>query len=146
MMKLRKIDCEEQEIPRVSRTLTGTIFELIALALNIALWIAGALLAKMGKIELKDMLVAASASTVVSASLLISAYFPKYIDLPVRMKNIYQWKMAITMTRVSAIEVPLFIGVPLLLSTPEWVLFVGVGVTVLIELLFTLRIYQLGKL
>lgn len=121
----------------------GTIFEIICLALNLMLWGIGFYLVRTARIDMGEMVVGCLTSTVLSIILLVTAYFPKHINVPGSVTNIYQWQTAIRMTRVSAIEMPLFIGLPLLLTTHQWILFIGVGLLMLSELAFTLRIYKL---
>lgn len=145
---------------KVHRTTEGTIFEIVAALLLVVLWVLTVVLWQRcnstiathfdltgtpdGFGSRNHMFVTAVAGTVSTVLLLVSAYFPRFINLPVGISNIRQAATAVRMVRVLAVTVALlFIGIPLSMTSGKIVPVNLFGVAIILVIAFyTYKIYK----
>jgi len=127
----------------VHRTVESTVFEIVTAALNIVLLIVGFVLYSKGRVDMGMVMLAAATCIVSSVVMLWSSYHSENISVPCRIKNMRQWKTAILMTRVNAVEIPLLMGPAILFCYTEWVAWVCVAGLLLTDIGFTVFIYLL---
>ena len=145
---------------KVHRTTEGTIFEIVAALLLVVLWVLTVVLWQKsnptiathfdltgtpdGFSSRNHMFVTAVAGTVSTVLLLVSAYFPRFINLPVGISNIRQAATAVRMVRVLAVTVALlFIGIPLSMTSGKIVPVNLCGVAIILVIAFyTYKIYK----
>ena len=85
--------------------------------------------------------------TIVAIGCMVVAYFPRYINMPVKIKNICQVKLAITSVRVAGITLLLMtlaVAYTMLgMSSPHaFLILAGVGLLLLEIIVFTILIYK----
>lgn len=145
---------------KVHRTTEGTIFEIVAALLLVVLWVLTVVLWQKsdpvvathfdlsgtpdGFGSRNHMFVTAVAGTLSTVLLLVSAYFPRHINLPVGISNIRQAAIAVRMVRVLAVTVALlFIGIPLSMAFGKIVPVALFGVAIILVIAFyTYKIYK----
>lgn len=146
---------------KVHRTVEGTIFEIVAAVLLVVLWVLTIVLWQKsdpvvathfdlsgtpdGFGSRNHMFVTAVAGTLSTVLLLVSAYFPRHINLPVGIGNIRQTTIAVRMVRVLAVTVALlFIGIPLSMTFGKMVPVAVFGIVIILIMAFyTYKIYKL---
>lgn len=145
---------------KVHRTTEGTIFEIVAALLLVVLWVLTVVLWQKSNPTIathfdltgtpdgfgsrNHMFVTAVAGTISTVLLLVSAYFPRFINLPVGISNIRQAATAVRMVRVLAVTVALlFIGIPLSMTSGKIVPVNLFGVAIILVIAFyTYKIYK----
>ena len=145
---------------KVHRTTEGTIFEIVTAVLLIALWVLTIVLWQKsdpvvvthfdlsgtadGFGSRDHMFVTAVGATLSSVLLLVGAYYPQFINLPVGISNIRQATTAVRMVRVLAVAITLlFIGI--LLSMTYGKLFPTAFFLILIILIIAFYTYKIYK-
>ena len=89
---------------KVHRTLEGTIFEAVTIALVIAAWIVGILSRPLAG----DNLISLCVFTGVALLSAVMAYWPSHINLMgMELKNIRQVELAIRLSRILGVELAL---------------------------------------
>lgn len=154
---------------RVGRTLEGTIFEIAFLVLAILVWAFIVWLMSRapdtvpthfnleGKADSwgspTTILFPCIITTVVGAGLLLAAYFPHTINIPVEVKTPRQVVLVIRMARVMALEILLltlalaFISLGSSIGHEPGIIapvFIVVGVLSLTCIVFTVLVYRAG--
>ena len=145
---------------KVHRTAEGTIFEIVTAVLLIVLWVLTVVLWQKSAPTIANhfdltgtpdgfgsrnhMFVTAVVGTVSTMLLLVSAYFPRHINLPVGIGNIRQATTAVRMVRVLAVTVALlFIGIPLSMTFGKIVPVALSGIAIILVIVFyTYKIYK----
>lgn len=145
---------------KVHRTTEGTIFEIVTAVLLIALWVLTIVLWQKsdpvvvthfdlsgtpdGFGSRDHMFVTAVGATLSSVLLLVSAYYPRFVNLPVGISNIRQATTAVRMVRVLAVAITLlFIGI--LLSMTYGKLFPTAFFLILIIFIIAFYTYKIYK-
>ena len=154
---------EKKQRIKVSRTKEGTLFEVAFFVLGIIVW---ALIIWMisktpdviathfdasgrpnGYGSPWGLLVPCLITTVVGAGLLVVAYFPHLINMPVEMKTIRQYELAIRSTRIAALILLLMtLAIPatlLVFDNPSpWPVLSTVGLLLLDVIVFCILIHK----
>jgi len=153
----------KKEKIRVNRTTEGTIFEVAFLVLAVIVW---ALIILM-LIKAPDvvathfdgrghpngygspwgLVIPCIITTVVGAGLLLVAYHPHLINMPVEMKTPRQYELGIRSTRVAALTLLLLtLSIPcslLLFESPSpWPVLGTVGLLLAVAVYYSVRIYK----
>lgn len=154
---------EKKQKIKVNRTKEGTLFEIAFAMLAVIVW---ALIIWM-LIKAPDviathfdahgrpnsygspwgLLVPCIITTVVGAGLLVVAYHPHLINMPVEMKTPRQYELGIRSTRVAALTLLLLtLSIPcavLLLDHPSpWPILGTVGLMLAVAVYYSIRIYR----
>lgn len=100
---------------KVSRTLEGTVFEVVCAVIMIAMW--GMALTQPSE-RIMDWLIEGLVGTVITVVELITVYKPDYINMPFPITNVAQVALTIRMVRVMAVEIALYFAAtnPLIVS------------------------------
>ena len=124
----------------LSRTLESTIFEMVFLVLAIAFW---ASVLTITEYSSYNKLIICLILTVVGVVLLVSAYFPQSVNMPVSVSTPRQCVLAGRMTRVVAIEMLLLaVGEALYQHGVTHLLLVSCSIMIIITcILFSVFIY-----
>ena len=110
---------EKKQKIKVNRTKEGTIFELAFLVLAVVVWVVVIMMLKNAPSVIAThfdahgtpngygspwgLLVPCIITTVTGAGLLLGAYFPHALNMPVEVKTPRQYELLIRMTRIAAI-------------------------------------------
>ena len=163
-MRILKLN-DKQKI-KVNRTTEGTIFELVFIVLAIVVW---ALVITMlnnapdviathfdgngrpnGYSSPWGLLVPCIITTVVGGCLLLGAYFPQTLNVPVEVKTPRQFELLIRMTRIAALLFLLLtLSIPatlLLFDNPSpWFVVGSIGLLLLEITVFCVLIHRAGR-
>lgn len=129
----------------VRRTLEGTLFEIATALVNIVMAILLIVTWKQGGTDLTDAAFTCGITLIISVIVLVVAYHPNHINMSYRLKTKRQWSNAIRMTRLTALEMPLFLGIPSIYGNDSWFNIIGLAAFVLTDILFSLYIYMIGR-
>ena len=148
---------------KVNRTTEGTVFELAFLVLAIVVW---ALIIWMisrapdiiathfdanghpnGYGSPRGLLIPCLITTMVGGGLLVVAYYPHLINMPVEVKNLRQYELAIRSTRILALIFLLMtLAIPstlLLFDSPSpWPVLCCVGLMLVLAAYYSVLIYR----
>jgi uncharacterized membrane protein len=152
---------------RVGRTLEGTIFEVVFLVLAILLWVFIVWLLNHAPSRVPthydfqgnvdgwgsplDAVFPCLLTTVVGISLLLAAYFPHTVNIPVEVKTPRQMALVVRLVRVLALEMLLLtfcmaftmLGSAMGLSlSPLLLILVPVGILIVTSIVFIVLIYR----
>lgn len=154
---------EKKQKIKVNRTKEGTVFEIAFVMLAIVVW---ALIIWMickapdvvathfdgrghpnGYGSPWGLVIPCIITTVVGAGLLVVAYHPHLINMPVEMKTPRQYELGIRSTRVAALTLLLLtLSIPcslLLFESPTpWPVLAAVGLLLAVAVYYSVRIYK----
>lgn len=136
---------EDQQKIIVHRTLEGTLMGIAALLSNVVMT---TLMFSFCHRTDKNYLAALAMSgfaLIISAFMLVSAYHPKNIDTPFRLKTKRQLELGIRMTRLTAIEFPILVGTAFIFGEESIWTIIVLSVFILTDLLFSIYIYIVGR-
>lgn len=147
----------------VHRTTEDTIFEITFLILAVIVWALIILMLSKAPDVIAThfdghghpngygspwgLLVPCIITTVVGAGLLVAAYYPHLINMPVEMKNLRQYELAIRSTRIVALTLLLLtLSIPatlLLFESPTpWPVLGTIGLMLAVAVYYSVRIYK----
>ena len=153
----------KKEKIRVNRTTEGTIFEVAFLVLAIVVWVLIILMLSKAPDVITThfdgrghpngygspwgLLVPCLITTGVGVLLLVVAYHPHLINMPVEVKNLRQHELAIRSTRVAALVVLLLtLSIPATLlffeSPSPWPILGSVGLLLAVAVYYSVCIYR----
>ena len=148
---------------KVHRSTEGTIFELAFLVLAIVVWVLVIMILKSAPDVIAThfdgngnpngygspwgLLFPCIITTVVGAGLLLGAYFPDSLNMPVEVKTPRQYELLIRMTRIAAIIMLLLtLAIPatlLVFGNPSpWPVLGTVGLLLIEIIVFCVLIYK----
>lgn len=148
---------------KVVRTTEGTIFELAFLVLAVIVWVLVILMMKKAPDVVAThfdvnghpngygspwgMLFPCILTTLVGVGLLIGAYFPHIINVPVEVNNTRQYELLIRMTRITALLFLLLtLAIPatlLLTENPSsWPVLSIIGLLLVIIIYYCVKIHK----
>lgn len=154
---------EKKQKIKVNRTKEGTIFEIAFLVLAVLVWVLVILMLKSAPSVIAThfdgnghpngygspwgLLVPCLITTVIGAGLLVLAYFPHLINMPVEVKNVRQYELTIRSTRILALILLLMtLAIPatLLLSTnpTPWPILGCVGLMLAVAVYYSVLIHK----
>ena len=154
---------EKKQKIKANRTKEGTIFELAFLVLAVVVWVVVIMMLKNAPSVIAThfdahgnpngygspwgLLVPCIITTVVGAGLLVVAYFPHLINMPVEVKTIRQYKLAIRSTRIAALLLLLLtLSIPatlLLFENPTpWPVFGCIGLLLVVMIYYSILIHR----
>lgn len=154
---------EKKQKIKVNRTKEGTFFELAFLVLAVVVWVLVILMMKNAPSVIAThfdahgnpngygspwgLLVPCIITTVVGAGLLLGAYFPHSLNMPVEVKTPRQYELLIRMTRIAAIIMLLLtLAIPatlLVFENPSpWPVLGMVGLLLLDIIVFCVLIHK----
>lgn len=154
---------EKKEKIKVNRTKEGTVFEIAFVMLAVIVWVLIILMMKSAPDVIAThfdahgrpngygspwgMVIPCIITTVLGAGLLLVAYHPHLINMPVEMKTPRQYELAIRSTRVAALTLLLLtLSIPcslLLFESPSpWPVLAVVGLLLAIAVYYSVRIYK----
>ncbi len=155
-------DMERQKI-KVNRTTEGTVFEVAFLVMALVVWALIILMLSKAPDVIAThfdahghpngygspwgLLVPCLIITGVGVLLLVVAYHPHLVNMPVEVKTLRQTELAIRSTRVAALVVLLLtLSIPATLlffeSPSPWPVFGSVGLLLAVALYYSVRIYR----
>ena len=126
---------------RLPRTKESTIFELVAAVIiiieSVCLYIKSG--ADSGTMTIAAILFLAA------VSLLVAAYWPKWINMPVTIKNYRQVELKARCSRIIAIVIALF---PAFFAKPEWMngtsgTIIGIGFTIVVMSIIGFHVWKM---
>ena len=94
-MKLKK---ENRPAVKVNRTLEGTIFEIVVAAILIVSWVI--IIMNRNNLPAWFPLAQCIITSLVSLGMMVAAYFPNSINMPVQINTPRQYALAIRMVRI----------------------------------------------
>lgn len=154
---------EKKQKIKVNRTKEGTIFELAFLVLAVVVWVVVIMMLKNAPSVIAThfdahgnpngygspwgLLVPCIITTVAGAGLLLGAYFPHALNMPVEVKTPRQYELLIRMTRIAAIIMLLLtLAIPatlLMFENPSpWPVLGMVGLLLLDIIVFCVLIHK----
>lgn len=154
---------EKKQKIKVNRTKEGTIFEIAFLVLAVLVWVLVILMLKSAPSVIAThfdgnghpngygspwgLLVPCLITTVIGAGLLVQAYYPHLINMPVEMKNVRQYELAIRSTRIMALMMLLLtLAIPatsLLFTNPTpWPVLGCVGLMLAVAVYYSVLIHK----
>ncbi len=154
---------EKKQKIKVNRTKEGTVFEIAFLVLAVLVWVLVILMLKSAPSVIAThfdgnghpngygspwgLLVPCLITTVIGAGLLVQAYYPHLINMPVEMKTPRQYELGIRSTRVAALTLLLLtLSIPcslLLFESPSpWPVLAAVGLLLAVAVYYSVRIYK----
>jgi hypothetical protein len=157
-----KIRIPDKKPVMMGRTLEGTIFEVVFLVMALVLWgfIAWLIARAPSLVPIHFDIVGEADKwshptsvifpclimTVAGACMLLGAYFPKSVNLPVKVENARQVALVMRMMRILSL-VMLLITLHIALSTLLasllfWLVWVAVGLLLAIVATYTILIYK----
>lgn len=136
-MKLKK---DNRPAVKVNRTLEGTIFEIIVAAILIVSWVI--IIINRNNLPASFPFTQCITVSVVSLGMLIAAYFPNSINMPVQITTPRQYALAIRMVRIIGLILSLMPATTYFHSMLSTVFCVGGMVVVII--IFTVLIHKAG--
>lgn len=136
-MKLKK---DNRPAVKVNRTLEGTIFEIVVAAILIVSWVI--IIMNRNNLPASFPFTQCITVSVVSLGMLIAAYFPNSINMPVQITTPRQYALAIRMVRIIGLILSLMPVTTYFHSMLSTVFCVGGMVVVII--IFALLIHKAG--
>ncbi len=94
-MKLKK---DNRPAVKVNRTLEGTIFEIVVAAILIVSWVI--IIMNRNNLPAWFPLTQCIITSLVSLGMMVAAYFPNSINMPVQINTPRQYALAIRMVRI----------------------------------------------
>lgn len=94
-MKLKK---DNRPAVKVNRTLEGTIFEIVVAAILIVSWVI--IIMNRNNLPAWFPLAQCIITSLVSLGMMVAAYFPNSINMPVQINTPRQYALAIRMVRI----------------------------------------------
>lgn len=134
-MKLNK---DNRPAVKVSRTLEGTIFEIVVAAILIVSWVI--IIINLDNLPASYPFAQCIITSVVSLCLMAAAYFPNSINMPVQINTPRQYALAIRMVRIIGVIMSLMPVTAYFHSMLSKVFCVGGLVVVII--IFSVLIYR----
>lgn len=134
-MKLKK---DNRPAVKVNRTLEGTIFEIIVAAILIVSWVI--IIINRNNLPASFPFTQCITVSVVSLGMLIAAYFPNSINMPVQITTPRQYALAIRMVRIIGLILSLMPATTYFHSMLSTVFCVGGMVVVII--IFTVLLHK----
>lgn len=136
-MKLKK---DNRPAVKVNRTLEGTIFEIVVAAILIVSWVI--IIMNRNNLPASFPFTQCITVSVVSLGMLIAAYFPNSINMPVQITTPRQYALVIRMVRIIGVILSLMPATTYFHSMLSTVFCVGGMVVVII--IFTVLIHKAG--
>ena len=154
---------EKKQKIKVNRTKEGTVFEIAFVMLAVVVWaLIIWMLCKAPDVVATHfdgrghpngygspwgLVIPCIITTVVGAGLLLVAYHPHLINMPVEMKTPQQYELGIRSTRVAALTLLLLtLSIPcsmLLFESPSpWPVLATVGLLLAVAVYYSIRIYR----
>ena len=154
---------EKKQKIKVNRTKEGTVFEIAFVMLAVIVWaLIIWMLCKAPDVVATHfdgrghpngygspwgLVIPCIITTVVGAGLLVVAYHPHLINMPVEMKTPRQYELGIRSTRVAALTLLLLtLSIPcslLLFESPSpWPVLAAVGLLLAVAVYYSVRIYK----
>lgn len=134
-MKLKK---DNRPAVKVNRTLEGTIFEIIVAAILIVSWVL--IIMNRNNLPAWFPLAQCIITSLVSLGMMVAAYFPNSINMPVQINTPRQYALAIRMVRIIGVILSLMPVTAYFHSMLSTVFCVGGLVVVII--IFSVLIYR----
>lgn len=134
-MKLKK---DNRPAVKVNRTLEGTIFEIVVAAILIVSWVI--IIMNRNNLPAWFPLSQCIITSLVSLGMMVSAYFPNSINMPVQINTPRQYALAIRMVRIIGVILSLMPVTAYFHSMLSTVFCVGGLVVVII--IFSVLIYR----
>ncbi len=134
-MKLKK---DNRPAVKVNRTLEGTIFEIVVAAILIVSWVI--IIMNLDNIPAWFPLPQCIITSSVSLGMMVAAYFPNSINMPVQINTPRQYALAIRMVRIIGVILSLMPVTAYFHSMLSTVFCVGGLVVVII--IFSVLIYR----
>lgn len=134
-MKLKK---DNRPAVKVNRTLEGTIFEIVVAAILIVSWVI--IIMNRNNLPAWFPLSQCIITSLVSLGMLVAAYFPNSINMPVQINTPRQYALAIRMVRIIGVILSLMPVTAYFHSMLSTVFCVGGLVVVII--IFSVLIYR----
>ena len=136
-MKLKK---DNRPAVKVNRTLEGTIFEIVVAIILIISWVT--IIMNRNNLPASFPFTQCITVSVVSLGMLIAAYFPNSINMPVQITTPRQYALVIRMVRLIGVILSLMPATTYFHSMLSTVFCVGGMVVVII--IFTVLIHKAG--
>ena len=154
---------EKKQKIKVNRTKEGTVFEIAFVMLAVVVWVLIILMMKSAPDVIAThfdahgrpngygspwgMVIPCIITTVIGAGLLVVAYHPHLINMPVEMKTPRQYELAIHSTRVAALLLLLLtLAIPaslLVFHNPTpWPVLGTVGLMLAVAVYYSVRIHK----
>ena len=134
-MKLKK---DNRPAVKVNRTLEGTIFEIVVAAILIVSWVL--IIMNRNNLPAWFPLAQCIITSLVSLGMMVAAYFPNSINMPVQINTPRQYALAIRMVRIIGVILSLMPVTAYFHSMLSTVFCVGGLVVVII--IFSVLIYR----
>ena len=134
-MKLKK---DNRPTVKVNRTLEGTIFEIVVAAILIVSWVL--IIINRDNLPASFPFAQCVVTSVVSLGMMVAAYFPNSINMPVQINTPRQYALAIRMVRIIGVILSLMPVTAYFHSMLSTVFCVGGLVVVII--IFSVLIYR----
>lgn len=134
-MKLKK---DNRPAVKVNRTLEGTIFEIVVAAILIVSWVI--IIMNRNNLPAWFPLAQCIITSLVSLGMMVAAYFPNSINMPVQINTPRQYALAIRMVRIIGVILSLMPVTAYFHSMLSTVFCVGGLVVVII--IFSVLIYR----
>ena len=134
-MKLKK---DNRPAVKVNRTLEGTIFEIVVAAILIVSWVI--IIMNRDNLPAWFPLPQCIITSLVSLGMMVAAYFPNSINMPVQINTPRQYALAIRMVRIIGVIMSLMPVTAYLHSMLSTAFCVGGLVVVII--IFSVLIYR----
>lgn len=134
-MKLKK---DNRPAVKVNRTLEGTIFEIVVAAILIVSWVI--IIMNRNNLPAWFPLTQCIITSLVSLGMMVAAYFPNSINMPVQINTPRQYALAIRMVRIIGVILSLMPMTAYFHSMLSTVFCVGGLVVVII--IFSVLIYR----
>lgn len=134
-MKLKK---DNRPAVKVNRTLEGTIFEIVVAAILIVSWVI--IIMNRNNLPAWFPLTQCIITSLVSLGMMVAAYFPNSINMPVQINTPRQYALAIRMVRIIGVILSLMPVTAYFHSMLSTVFCVGGLVVVII--IFSVLIYK----
>lgn len=134
---------EDMNNIRLPRTKESTIFELVAAVIII---IEGVYLYIKTGGDSGTMTIAAILF-LVAAGIMVTAYWPRWINMPVTIKNYRQVELKAQSARIIAVVIALF---PAFFTNPEWMngtsgTIIGIGFTIVVMAVIGFYVWKMEK-
>lgn len=134
-MKLKK---DNRPAVKVNRTLEGTIFEIVVAAILIVSWVI--IIINRNNLPASFPFAQCIVTSLVSLGMMVAAYFPNSINMPVQINTPRQYALAIRMVRIIGVILSLMPVTAYFHSMLSTVFCVGGLVVVII--IFSVLIYR----
>ena len=134
-MKLKK---DNRPAVKVNRTLEGTIFEIVVAAILIVSWVI--IIMNRNNLPASFPFAQCIVTSLVSLGMMVAAYFPNSINMPVQINTPRQYALAIRMVRIIGVILSLMPVTAYFHSMLSTVFCVGGLVVVII--IFSVLIYR----